>query len=485
MSIVLSPTNVEKEARNMGSFKGDANSRRVDRAMHHVSKPWFPMNHLVLKRVRDGLAHNTFANNFDALLDELKSDFALFTFIVKELSHRAMLSQDARPFINNPIQLIRWGGTAAINEILAEQQKLPAVHSLHWSESFQVQRLRETAIIASTASALSEKRSLDPELGFSRGVIREIGLNLIAWNYPSTYTKVLNNLSANQSLDDEFAKELGFTPALLGTRLLRPDWSVRPQLQGPGELEWASYDELCEIGEMVARAEHPETYPSAAREWHRARAILTDILGNDAIQLIRKKTIKYSQRYQASLPEVFADISSFDPEQRIQRYQHMGRAIDEKNLQYCSESVQYALRKLYEEMSGESVDKGIVGRLLKDIVPSAGFTGCCVFIIEPTSLALKPRTLLGKVQLRQMQNETLEPNDPAISALSSGRAIIRNGAGPDNSLYAGMYSPLGSRTKIGVLYLERPQATATSVSEAELGVFSALQKALSDALLLQ
>jgi hypothetical protein len=65
------------------------------------------MNPDVLKRVRDGIDQKTFDNNFEALLDELKSDFALFTYIVKELSQKAVLSEQARSIIGNPIALVR------------------------------------------------------------------------------------------------------------------------------------------------------------------------------------------------------------------------------------------------------------------------------------------------------------------------------------------------------------------------------------------
>lgn len=468
----------------MGSFKGDANSRRIDRALHHVSKPWFPMNPDVLKRVKGGLEQKIFDNNFEALLDELKGDFALFTFIVKELSQKAVLSEQARSIIGNPIELIRWGGTTAILEILSEQQKIPNIHSLHWSEPFQVQRLRETAIIASTAYALSEKKNLDPELGFSRGVIREIGLNLIAWNYPSVYTKVLSNLTADQNLDDELAKELGFTPALLGTRLFRPDWATDPDRQDSEDTSWASYDELCAVGEAVARAENPDTYPSAERDWQAAQSLLKETLGDKAIDVIRDKTVEKSKNYQKSLPEVFGNISSFDPGQQIERHKRVARAIDEKALKYCSEAVQHALKALYAEMSDESVNKGIVGKLLKDVVPEAGFTGGCVFVVDPTSLSLKPRTLIGKVQMRQIANVTLEPGDPAISALSSTQPVIKTGVVPDSSPFAGIYSALGGRKKIGVLYLELPQKASIPPSEETLGVYHVLKKALADALLL-
>jgi hypothetical protein len=86
--------------------------------------------------------------------------------------------------------------------------------------------------------------------------------------------------------------------------------------------------------------------------------------------------------------------------------------------------------------------------------------------------------------MRQITNLALEPGDPAVSSLSSNQPVIKNGSTPDNALMAGIYSPLGNRKKIGVLYLELPQKASVPPSEEVLGVFNVLKKALSDALLL-
>jgi hypothetical protein len=469
----------------MGNFKSDNNSRRIDRALQHVSKPWFPMNPEVLKRVREGLSHGTFANDFNLLLTELKSDFALFTFIVKELSQQAAVQGISQDIINNPIELIRWGGVKGVQEVLAEQQKIPNIHSLQWSEPFQVQRLRETAVIATTAAVLSEEKNLDPELGFSRGVIREIGLNLIAWNYPSVYSKVLSSLTEGQSLDDELAKELGFSPALLGMRLFRPDKASEPNQQiQVDQDDWAIYDELCEVGEALARAENPETYPSAANDWARAKSFLSDTIGENAISLIRDRAVENSKHYQKSLPEVFGTLTEFNPSQQLEKHLRIKRVLDEQTLQLCPEGVRQALREIYSQMSDESVNKALVGRLLKNVVPDAGFTGGCVFVVDPSSLSLKPRTMIGKVQMRDISNVALEPGDTAVSALASPEPIVIIPETLSDSSLTGIYSALGTRKKIGVLYLELPKDGSKQADENTISLFNVIRKTLCDALLL-
>lgn len=468
----------------MSGFKSDGSDRRIDRALQHVVRPWFPINQDVLAIVRKGLSDNSYQKEASKLLNDLKSDFALFTYVVKELGIQGMTENLEPKILNNPIELIRWGGTARIADILSPDKKLPSTHSLHWSEPFQVQRLRETAVVASTASVLSEKKDLDPEVGFSRGVIREIGLNLIAWNYPTLYSKVLNNLTAETTLDEELSKELGFTPALLAMRVLRPENPVKPEGEaGPGEENWAMYDELCSIGEALARAENPETYPSAQNDWKQANQYLNDNAGSGAIELIKERAVEQSKRYQEVLPEVFSTLATFDPKKAIETHERMSAAIADKDFRLCPPHIQEALRSLYTDLNGYSVNKAAIQTLLKSIIPQAGYTGGCVFVVDPSTASLKPRTIIGEVNLRTISNVSLEPGDIAVTALSQGAPIFQFDDKNTVSSLEGIYSSLGSARKVGVLYLERPTTgILIQNDERELGTFNILKQALCDIL---
>ena len=295
---------------------------------------------------------------------------------------------------------------------------------------------------------------------------------------------MLDNLKADQNLDDELSKELGFTPSLLAMRVMHPDASDEQALDAAQESTWATYDELCEIGESLARAENPETYPSAENDWQAAKSFLTDVLGEQAINIIRSRALDNVKDYQKTLPEVFGDLNQFDPQQKLDKHFRMTRALEDRYLKYCSPAVQQALKELYAEMSNEEVNKGLVRRLLKNIVPEAGFTGGCVFVVDPSSLSLKPRTLIGKVQLREISNVALGPGDAAVSALSTPQPVVQRSEDLSNSALTGIYSALGGRKKIGVLYLETPQQSVQP-DEGTMGCFEVIKKALSDALLLE
>jgi len=468
----------------MSGFKNDgSDNRRIERALQHVVRPWFPINQDVLTSIRKNLEDGAYATAPHHLLNDLKGDFALFTFVVKELGILGMQEKIEKKVLNNPVELIRWGGPARIKEILAADKKLPATHSLHWSEPFQVARLRETAVIASTAAVLSEKKDLDPEIGFSRGVIREIGLNLIAWNYPTLYSKVLNNLKPDTSLDEELSRELGFTPSLLAMRVLRPENPEDVEEASPiEETTWATYDELCEVGEALARAENPETYPSAQNDWQKANQYLTENAGTGALELIKERAVEQSKKYQEALPEVFNSLENFNPARNIDVHQRMKAVIADRDFRVCPPHVQEALRSLYNEIDGYAVNKNAIQILLKSIIPQAGFTGGCVFVIDPSTASLRPRTVIGQVNLRAISNVTLDPGDLAVAALGTHETLFDVKEDAQPLPLEGIYSALGEQRKVGVLYLESPKQLNEEPEGRTLGTYNILKRALCDVL---
>ena len=86
--------------------------------------------------------------------------------------------------------------------------------------------------------------------------------------------------------------------------------------------------------------------------------------------------------------------------------------------------------------------------------------------------------------MREITNVALGPGDAAVSALSAPKLVIQRSEDLSNSALTGIYSALGERKKIGVLYLETPQQSSQP-DEGTLGCFEVIKKALCDALLLE
>lgn len=490
----------------MAGHQGHTSSdKRLDRAVHHVSALWFPINPSVLKTIREGLENGNYGSDLSPLIDELKRDFALFTYVVKELIPIATKENVPASTSSNPIQLIRWAGLQKLTAILGTQNEPPSTHHLESSETFQSNRLKETAIIASTAEVLSKNQNLDPEMAFSQGVIREIGLNLIAWNYPSLYARVIKSITSRTTIDEELAKELGFSPTVLAMRILRPS-SEASSRKAPRHEEdpWETYESLCEIGQALARAGSPETYPSAENDWRRANDYITRFLGEDGVHLIRTRAVEHSEHYRSVLPGTFATLPSFDPAKAIERHKLGSRALDNQYIRHCPPAIQAALRSLYTEMPSAGVSKEVIEQLVKKIIPDAGFTGGCVFLVDPSQMSLLPLSVIGNVRLRRLGKINLKTapgsamaglvadnittslhtqGDPALVAFNCAQPLIEREGTEVLESTAGIYSSLGTKRRIGVLYLEAPEEKVGLSDCSTVKTFKALRQALCDALM--
>lgn len=480
--------------------------RRLERASKHVASLWFPINRDVLVMIRKKIQEGNYAEHHDLIFEDLKQDFALFTFVVKELLAMASEQNVDPHVVSNPVELIRWAGPEGIRKLIGDDARLPMNHLLHSSSTLQVSRLRETAIAASTAEVLSGQKNLDPDTGFSRGIIRETGLNLIAWNYPSLYSRVVKNLVKGQSLDEQLSQELGFSPVTLAMRVLQP-----ASLSGADESNffqgaaWESYDRLCEIGAALARADSPETYPSAENDWKLANDYLQKTLGNEGITLIKHKAEKCSEDYKQSLSGLFKSTNDLNPEKHLQSHKKQSTWRRNRYIERCPTEIQGALQLLYSHLADATSTGAALELLIRKIIPDAGFTGGCVYLVEPASLALMPRTVFGTVKLRAIERVMLKQSiaglqphalsgvsgmgssepDLAATALSCAQPVIERRDGMLSEGLTGMYASLGDAKKVGVLYLEVPEAADTDEGQQTMSTFKAMRQALADTLKLE
>jgi hypothetical protein len=312
-------------------------------------------------------------------------------------------------------------------------------------------------------------------------------------------------LDSQSTLDERLADELGFSPALLAMRVLSPLNASGPKDQPGRDAAFATYEQLCDVGEALARAERPETYPSAENDWKLASEYLRKTVGEKGVDLIKTRAVEHSKAYQETLSTLFKSLEDFAPEENIQK--HRKRASLRKNrwLSQCPPEIQASLRKLYDEMEDINSAKRALESLLHKIIPQAGFTGGCVFVVDPAVMALMPRAIFGNVTLRSVdrvalrktsdsKNFSLEAGsidtatfggDLAATALSCAQPVIEHQEDSSLSPLTGMYGSLGDMKRIGVLYLEALEPATLDEEQRALGTFKALRQAIADALRLE
>jgi hypothetical protein len=467
--------------------------RRLSRAVQHVTAHWFPVNETVLQSVRQGLRNGAYDLDPEFLFRDLKEDFALLTHCVKQLQTAAEMERLPAALALDPYRLIIWAGAERIKKILDDEHPI-STHKLSSNDPVHDSRLRETAIAASSVELLSESEKLPPEQGFAHCVVRQVGLNLIAWNYPSVYTRAVQNSSGKSGLDLELTRLLGFSPRMLATTIMRPKPAA--PVAANVETTWKTLDHLCEVGEALARANDPETHPSAEADWESARKHIERQLGPKGLELIHARILENTKQYRVACPEAFSPQHNFNPPTALQRFQEGQHARSNPFLKQCPANVKATLEQVYAYTAREGVNREALSLLLKRALPEAGFRSAVVFILDPAERHLFPQTVIGRSQLRNVQPvpcRMVSPTDSALStepisrppsdivaaAYECDNPLVEQGT-RDDQVFIAVSGVLGRDRKAGVLYVEL--AAEKADTGQTLQVYKAIRHALVDAL---
>lgn len=474
----------------------ELNSRRVQRAIEYVEDRWFPVNQKLLDSVRKGFREGRYDLDIDFLVDDLKGDLSLFAYCIRELAsfHR----QENADGINlrNPIELIRWGGVRRLQGILAKDALQISTHRIDSINNFQRDRLSETLISASAVELLGEDTSVGSDLGFSSSVIRNLGLLLISWNYPTIYSQALQSITKTKSLDRLLSEALGFSPLLLATSLIKrwglPGWWVGEDMNDSMPPDPDTHSVLCvleklhNIGEALARANNPSTYPDASEDWAAARKGIMDALGQQGLGRIQEAVQIRCEYYRQALPQVFSQEIELDAERKIHLLAQ--NQVHERNpyVRRCSLEIRTKLENVYRMINTDAISSEPIRVLTKQVLPYCGFSGCIVYVYDPGLLSLVPRMQTGRLELRKAVPVPYSPeagtSDFISLAFECKTPLVETQLASENQEIVYMALCLGREQKAGVLYLEIPGTVASQLNTDVLTIFRAVAQTLMDCL---
>ncbi|MDC0358897.1 HDOD domain-containing protein [Oligoflexia bacterium] len=496
--------------RNSQTLKKDLSGRQNRNlllACQRVNDAWMPVNPDLLKRIKAGLKKDAYNLGIEFLISEIKTDFALFTYCLKEVRNtkkqKSKQSGAALPDNLSPTQLLHWAGIDCLKEILDVEPSQISKHAFTKECTLQLQRFQEAMVGASAAQSLAEKTAVDPDLGYSTGLLRQLGLALIAWNYPKVYQKVMSALTDETSVDNELTRALGFAPRLLGIAMAR-QWSLAPQLRlALGDKDAAqalsgnqtrefettakTLQKICEVGEALARANNPKQYPTAKSDWHTAQKAIINILGPDGMRLVQEKIKDNCENYLSAAPETFRRALEIRKEPGAGRSNNNNLFKNNRYIKHCPKPLQEAFGKLYEQITPGSIAREQLDLLIKQVIPLAGFDFGCVFLINPESMRLVPRLTLGTVPLstfkeRNALSISTGTDDPVLAAYHCNTPIVESSGSLALEGRACIAGVVGKRERVGVLYLELTQEQMHNQLTSPLMCFKAISQALNDCL---
>ncbi len=475
-------------------------NRRLQRAAAYVDKHWLPVNEVVLSKVRDGIDTGAYDLASDFLIEDLRSDIGLFLTCYKSLI-RAIKADVGYVPVVDPIELMRVAGPERLKNVLSQQELSSSPHSIERQSEDQIGRLREALISASAVEELARGKKLNAHTGFSIALLRQLGLLLIAWNYPTVYKAALDFSRNGGSYEEQLAEALGFTPTELVLTLMNR-WgmgeglehifkqSQSEQYEGEEVSEtpesYAVYAHVCTVGEALARACQGNQYPTAATDWEWARDTITDTLGNTGLLTLQKKVEEYSSAYKSLDPERFRSFHVLCPHTAPKALENENPETENGIIQQCPQKVRLLLRELYANKRANGIDQDALTFLIRRIIPAAGFSAGTIYIMDATGKKLLPRAQISKNALFSSEAVTIAntalDTSPIQAAYQCNTPILESILTSENGYVSYVCGVLGDKHKTGVLYLERSNSAFDASGQELLFSFRAIRQALADIL---
>lgn len=450
--------------------------RRLDRAIMHINNLWFPINSELLEDILIGFNDGRYDFGVEFLIEDLKKDLSLYVYCLKELSS-LLRNEGIAICVKGPKVLFELAGKERIKKVLSVNPHTISQHRSDQLTDFQAKQLAASITSATTAEALAEGSCCPCESAYMTAVLRQLGLLLICWNYPSAYQKALKLQNNEKSLDEILSELLGFTPLLIVFRLIR-EWGLSTEIEQALQYKDNNQDDnlgkpfalkenggivhylasLCEVGEALARANQPDIYATALEDWEMARGVIQETLGVDGLQVIAQHAQEYCSAYCKENPELLKILDNLNPEKQIHSYLEKNLLNSNPFAERCPPLAKKLFKEYYRLRAINKDSRQSLSFLFKEVFSSLGFSGGIVYTINAETSHLVVRLHVGGINplsLRQLSFRSKhDQGEPAVTALNCSTLVQGQLSGDEDISF--IASRLGLTTPIGVLYVELP-----------------------------
>lgn len=454
-----------------------------------------PVSAESLSRVRAELRPSNTAGSRQKVITEIKKDFALFAYCVRELARKTL--KNKKQSAPDPKTLLENASDDDLRTILLKEPGSFSSHRLEEISEPQANQFKQAMISATVAETLSEITNVEPINAYATAILRQLGLTLIAWNYPHVFKRVLAATEPGMNLDEGLSRFLGFSPTMLGVRIAR-EWGISPLIRagmgdskakeeiladgGEDAQKLAGIERVCRIGETLAKVSDP-SLADHTTDFTSAKGEIEQMLGRDAFRILREKISQSCSAYASYAPQTFKSASPVAS--TAIKLTKASEALFRNNIyiKHCEPEIREELKELYLRMDGRSIIKDNVDFLVKHIIPVSGFARGAIFLVEPESSKLVPRLAIGSASINEFRSvnyaSTGSTYEPVASAFRCSTPIMEENVNLGSGNVSYIVGAMGDIQKSGVLYLE---FDANNPTKNPLLVFKALRTALSDCL---
>ncbi len=469
----------------------------VDLAAIRVLETWLPIDPHIISDICQNFEAGKYANDPEPLIEDLKKDFNLMSFCLKEMYRK----QDAyeRLAEPNPLAAFRKVPLDEMRLILDKASRLSDERPLQYLNTAQSRKLKDLLIASAAAQTLSHKYELNTETALSCALFRHLGMMLIVWNYPTVFKRVIDANSSPAEVDQKLSSFLGFSPGVLGMTIARAlrlpavirrgmgDNNLHGVISSQEERTGALLEKICRVGEVLAAVNNPEHQHVSDEEWRLTKWEIISRLGVNGFKTIQNSFSSACAHYQ----NILSDTDSFAPiaEPNDIAGIEASRQLLEKNihLKNCEPSVRDDITRVYADLDPTLLSAIPIDNLKRHAIPAAGFERGVVYLIDPDNGNLVPKLAIGATHIADFQaiknGPSLSSSDIAARAFRSIAPITQ--ARHDAYHRAKVYSfagALGSEQRLGVIILETTTPAAEIHQAAFLNHFKALRQCMADCL---
>ncbi len=471
---------------------------RLVSAVRHVSDGWLPVQEGLFDHLEQRFSTGAYAASRSKLSRDLRLDPSLYLYCVRELG----MNQSGTH--SSPGELFQNSQLEDIHDVVRRARAHTSRHSFQDMTPFQANRLQETLISAITCERLASAVTLDPELGYTCGLLRQLGMTLTAWNFPREYEHAVSTATSDTPLNERLNTLLGFSPVALCSTMVQ-QWNLSPDIVdtvsnkalGPDPFKSASLlreesaaaklTKICKIGEALARASQPHCSGGSLEDLESAEKVISEHLGAEGIQQIYRETknrLTNCNPYEVRLPDL-PDPNAI--KEKIIRSVHKSRLVENnRHMKHLPERVRDHVEYLYQQLHPEKILKSALRFLVQEIIPKAGFERGCIYLYQPEKRTLNPSLSVGDTSQLNLRSIPIDSSfaqyDLIVSAYSVKAPLRSERAGADGLPTTAIAAAIGDTVPVGVLYLETKPELSAQIDPDPMLIFRAMQRVVADSL---
>ena len=472
------------------AYRPGATATRSADVASFLGKEWMPVNPVLSRTIASTALAGGYDENRVALLADIRGDVGLYAHVLRNIG----LFVDGRMPSVDPIDGLSSLEPADLKKLLTFSAEGLSKHSLRSGTAAQLRLMQSSIVGGGSAELIANEAGLDGRVGYTATILRNVGANLIAWNYPQAFAKISSQVRAGSvNEDEEYERILGVTPRAISARFAR-EWRLSREIEqaitgddkrGQSSTKLASLSRICEIAEVFGKLGNPDYAEQAKRDLDSVAPEVESVLGRGGVERVRSHSDEAQDRFVASLPEGARDQFANKSKVQIDLGAGQQAFIQNAAAQKCPGQLQDSLRAAYNLMNEKGVSQQSLKYLIDHTVPLARFKRGCVFLWDNKNAELAPSLRIGDVGLDKYRAVKYQAGDALSESLFADNPIAHHGGLLNGELVSYCAGSLGNQERVGVLLLVLSRELAESRYDDPMLYFKAIRSALNEFLRLK